>query len=109
MAGVVAAGQVPRIVVANTSSGIYKHEPFDVIIDVRDIPELQGLKIKDGSVTVGAAVSISDVIRLAETVRRCVGGLRVGILVMAGLCILSWAWANTGGDDAARETFGIDY
>lgn len=55
-----------KLVVGNTSAGIYTSDEYDLFIDVSIIPELLVLKIDQDEITVGAAVTIQNLIQFLE-------------------------------------------
>ena len=48
----------------NTSTGIFKNNPATLFLDVSQVAELQGVTVGASSITVGAAVSISNLINV---------------------------------------------
>lgn len=60
-------GQDYKLVFGNTSIGIFKDDPATVFIDMSSVPELQVVKTTASSLTVGATVSISNLINLLES------------------------------------------
>lgn len=55
-----------KLVVGNTSAGIYKGMKPKVFIDISNIPELQVINRLDSSIEVGAAVTIAKLIEALE-------------------------------------------
>nr|XP_039264202.1 indole-3-acetaldehyde oxidase-like [Styela clava] len=56
-----------RFVVGNTSTGIFKFEkPYDVYIDTKLVPELYEIKNDETSLTLGANVSLNNLISIFE-------------------------------------------
>eukprot|EP01113_Clastostelium_recurvatum_P035010 TRINITY_DN4821_c0_g1_i1.p1 TRINITY_DN4821_c0_g1~~TRINITY_DN4821_c0_g1_i1.p1 ORF type:complete len:1340 (+),score=354.41 TRINITY_DN4821_c0_g1_i1:272-4021(+) len=53
---------IVKLVVGNTSVGIYKDDNPNVLIDIHSIPELKATSNTAASVTVGSAVTLSDLI-----------------------------------------------
>ena len=51
-----------RLVIANTSVGIYKDDDSTLLVDVQHIPELLENIIDDNSITIGSSKSISFLI-----------------------------------------------
>ena len=51
----------------NTSTGIYKNNPATLFLDMSNVAELQVVSVTSSSLTVGAAVSISNLINLLES------------------------------------------
>lgn len=56
-----------KLVFGNTSVGIFKNNPATLFIDVSNVVELQAVQVTSSSVTVGAAVSIANLIGLLES------------------------------------------
>ncbi|XP_057820300.2 indole-3-acetaldehyde oxidase isoform X2 [Cryptomeria japonica] len=56
----------PKLVVGNTSAGIYKNIEPKVFIDISNISELQVIRRHDSEIEVGAAVTISKLIEALE-------------------------------------------
>ncbi|GLJ32809.1 hypothetical protein SUGI_0660680 [Cryptomeria japonica] len=56
----------PKLVVGNTSAGIYKSIEPKVFVDIRNISELQIIKRHDSGIEVGAAVTIAKLIKALE-------------------------------------------
>lgn len=55
-----------KLVVGNTSAGIYKEMNPKVFVDIGNIPELQVINIQDSRIEVGAAVTIAKLIEALE-------------------------------------------
>eukprot|EP00039_Didymoeca_costata_P013650 m.211254 g.211254 ORF g.211254 m.211254 type:complete len:1324 (+) comp15833_c0_seq4:23-3994(+) len=53
---------IVRVVVGNTSTGIYKHNVADVLVDISKISDLTATATNASGVTVGAAVTIANLI-----------------------------------------------
>ena len=58
------AVQAYQLVFGNTSTGIFKNNPATLFLDVSQVAELQGVTVGSSSITVGAAVSISNLINV---------------------------------------------
>ena len=55
-----------RLVVANTSVGIYKKNSATVFIDIDNIPELLQVSVSDSEIVIGAAVTISKLLSVLK-------------------------------------------
>lgn len=55
-----AADQLVKLVVGNTSLGIYKCDHFDVFLDISHIPELQVLQLEPNGLRAGGTVTLED-------------------------------------------------
>ncbi|XP_057820291.2 indole-3-acetaldehyde oxidase isoform X2 [Cryptomeria japonica] len=55
-----------KLVVGNTSAGIYKNVRPKVFVDISNIPELQIIKRHEFGIEIGAAVTISNLIEVLE-------------------------------------------
>eukprot|EP00026_Physarum_polycephalum_P000747 Phypoly_transcript_00748.p1 GENE.Phypoly_transcript_00748~~Phypoly_transcript_00748.p1 ORF type:complete len:1347 (+),score=177.55 Phypoly_transcript_00748:570-4043(+) len=53
-----------KLVVGNTSSGVFKNTSYSVLIDIHNIPELKAASIGANGASFGAAVTITDMIQL---------------------------------------------
>ena len=60
-------GAKARVVVGNTSTGIYKKQPEIVLVDVSRIPELIASDVSTSGITIGAATSITNLERLLRS------------------------------------------
>ena len=58
--------QAYKLVFGNTSTGIFKDDPATVFVDMSNVAELQTVAMSSSSLTVGAAVSITNLISLLE-------------------------------------------
>ena len=61
------SGQAIKLVFGNTSTGIFKNDPTTVFIDMSNVSDLQTVSVTSSSVTVGAAISIANLINILET------------------------------------------
>eukprot|EP01117_Protostelium_nocturnum_P009312 TRINITY_DN3335_c0_g1_i3.p1 TRINITY_DN3335_c0_g1~~TRINITY_DN3335_c0_g1_i3.p1 ORF type:complete len:1378 (-),score=549.37 TRINITY_DN3335_c0_g1_i3:123-4256(-) len=61
------SGQSYRLIVGNTSTGIYKDQKGDVLIDLSDNKELAVSRMEPGLMTFGGAVTISNMIQFLQT------------------------------------------
>ncbi|KAH9323340.1 hypothetical protein KI387_017979, partial [Taxus chinensis] len=82
----------PKLVVGNTSAGIYKDIKPKVIIDISKIPELQIIKRHEFGIEVGAAVTIAKLIEVLDDTNAItddildpVKGIYTGNLVFQGI------------------------
>ena len=55
-----------RLVVANTSVGIYKKNSATVFIDIDNIPELLQVSVSDSEIVIGAAITISKLLSVLK-------------------------------------------
>ena len=53
-----------RLVVGNTSTGIYPTKDYDLVIDISRVPELLKSQVCDDGVTIGGALPITDFMNL---------------------------------------------
>ncbi|KAH9323787.1 hypothetical protein KI387_018426, partial [Taxus chinensis] len=79
----------PKLVVGNTSAGIYKDITPRVMVDISSIPELQIIKRHDFGIEVGAAVTIAKLIEVLDDTNAIkddvVKGIYTGNLVFRGI------------------------
>jgi xanthine dehydrogenase/oxidase len=54
-------------VFGNTSIGIFKDDPSNVFLDMSNIPELQTVSTSASSITIGSAISITNLISILES------------------------------------------
>jgi len=55
-----------KLVVGNTSSGVYKDSGYNYFIDISAVPELKAVSMTNTGPVIGAAVTISDLIVLLQ-------------------------------------------
>lgn len=60
------AGQAIKLVFGNTSTGIFKNDVSTVFVDMSNVPELQVVSTSSSSLTVGAGISIANLINILE-------------------------------------------
>ena len=53
-----------RLVVGNTSTGVYPTKDYDFVIDISRVPELLKSQVCDDGVTIGGALPITDFMNL---------------------------------------------
>jgi xanthine dehydrogenase/oxidase len=56
------AGQDLKLVVGNTSAGIYKNQPAEILVDISGVPDLLNLIVTEDGMHIGAAVSLQEII-----------------------------------------------
>jgi xanthine dehydrogenase/oxidase len=61
-------GKDLKLVVGNTSMGIYKKRMPEVLVDISDVPDLTGLEVNEGGMRIGGAVSLQRIIDFAARV-----------------------------------------
>eukprot|EP01116_Phalansterium_solitarium_P016706 TRINITY_DN393_c0_g2_i1.p1 TRINITY_DN393_c0_g2~~TRINITY_DN393_c0_g2_i1.p1 ORF type:complete len:1372 (-),score=562.47 TRINITY_DN393_c0_g2_i1:226-4341(-) len=61
------AGAQMKLVVGNTSAGIYKDQTYDLYINVAGIPDFVATGVESGGLFFGAAVTIADLIAVFNT------------------------------------------
>ncbi|KAH9323776.1 hypothetical protein KI387_018415 [Taxus chinensis] len=78
----------PKLVVGNTSTGIYKDIKPKVIVDIGNIPELHIIKRHDFGIEVGAAVTITKLIKVLEDTSALADNvLDPGKVIYTGNCV----------------------
>ena len=59
-------GDKVRMVRGNTTSGVYEPRPANFIADISEIPDLTKVSVGESGISVGAAVPITDLMKILE-------------------------------------------